>query len=99
MRVYLGPGVDPENFRGGMQFWIRLNVYYCKYKNGRRLDAEKGVNKPFENVSYLRRTQKFFKEGALNFNIFSSVFFFGRINLKQVQEQKMALEGPGQRSL
>ena len=35
---------------GGMQFWIRLNVYYCKYKNGRRLDAEKGVNKHFLEI-------------------------------------------------
>ena len=69
--------MDPKNFDGGMQFSIRLNVYYCKYKNGRRLDAEKGVNKPFENVSYLRHNQKFFKEAAPNFDI-----FFGRINLK-----------------
>ena len=62
--------MDPENFGGGMQFSIRLNVCYCKYENGRRLDAEKGVNKPFENVSYRRRNQKFFKEGAPNYDIF-----------------------------
>ena len=31
-----------------------------KYKNGRGLDAEKGVNKPFVNVSCLRRNQKLF---------------------------------------
>ena len=87
--------MDPENFGREMQFSIRLNVYYSKYKNGRRLDAEKGVSRPFENVSYRRRNQKFFKEGASNFHIFSSVVFFGRINLKQVEEQKRAQEGPG----
>ena len=52
--------MDPENFGEGMQFEIRLSVYYFKLKNGRRLDAEKGENKPFENVSCLRRNQKFF---------------------------------------
>ena len=41
MCAYFKPEVDLENFVGGMQFWIRLNVYYCEYKNGRRLDAEK----------------------------------------------------------
>ena len=71
-----------------------MNVYCCSYKNGRRLDAEKVVNKSFENVSYLRRNQKFFKEGGPNFDIFSSVVFSGGINLKQVEEQKKALEGP-----
>ena len=52
--------MDPENFGGEMQFLITLNVCCCKYKNGRRLDAEKGVNMPFEIVSCLRRNQKFF---------------------------------------
>ena len=33
--------MDPENFGGGMQFEIRLSVYYFEFKNGRRLDAEK----------------------------------------------------------
>ena len=80
--------MDVENFGGGVQFGIRLNVYYCKYKNGKRLDAEKIVNKPFENFSCLRRNQKFFKEGAPNFDIFSSVVFSCRSNLKQVEEQK-----------
>ena len=61
MRAHFRPEVDPENFGGGMQFLITLNVYYCKYKNGRRLDAETGTNKPFENVSCLKRNQKFFK--------------------------------------
>ena len=60
MRAYFRPGVDLENFGGGMQFWIRFNVNLCEYKNGRRLDAEKIVNKPFENFSCLRRNQKFF---------------------------------------
>ena len=41
MRAYFRPGVDPENFGGGMQFGIRLSVYYFEFKNGRRLDAEK----------------------------------------------------------
>ena len=50
-----------------------MNVYYCKYKNSRRLDVEKCVNEPFENVSYLRRNQKLFKEGTPNFDIFASV--------------------------
>ena len=95
MRAYFRPGVDPQNFGGGMQFSIRLNVYYCKYKNGRRLDAEKGVNKLFKNVSFLRRDQKLFKEATPNFDIFLSVYFFGRINLKLVEKQKKALEGPG----
>ena len=57
------------------------------------VDAEKSVNKPFENVVCLRRNQKFLKEGTSNFNIFSSVVFSGRINLKQVEEQKK--NGPG----
>ena len=39
------------------------------------VDAEKGVNRPFENVSCLRCTLKFFKEGTPNFDIFSSVVF------------------------
>ena len=55
---------------------------------GRRLDAEKGANKSFENVSCMRRNQKFFKEGAQNIDMFLSVFFSGRINSKQVEEQK-----------
>ena len=52
--------MDPENFGGGLQFLIRLNVYYCKCKNGRGLDTKKGANKPFENVLCLRRNEKFF---------------------------------------
>ena len=72
-----------------------MNVYYCKYKNGSCLDAEKGANKPFENVSCLRRNQEFFKKGAPNFDIFTSIVFTGRIILKQVEEQKKAPEGPG----
>ena len=61
MRAYFRPGVDEENFGGGgMQFWIRLNVYYCEYKNGKRLDTKKIVNKPFENFSCVRRNQKLF---------------------------------------
>ena len=74
---------------------MRLNVCYCKYKNSRYLNPEKGVNKPFENVTCLRRNQKFFKEGTPNFDIFSNVAFSGRINLKQVEEQKKAPESPG----
>ena len=59
MRAYFRPGVDLENFGGEMQFQIRLNVYYCEYKNERRLNAEQIVNKPFENFSCLWRNQKF----------------------------------------
>ena len=59
MCAYFRPEVDPENFGGGMQFRIRLNAYYRKYKNARRLVAEKGIHKPFENVSCLRRIQKY----------------------------------------
>ena len=60
MRAYFKPGVDPENFDEGMQFWFRLNVCYYKYENGRRLDAKKGAIMPFENASCLRLNQKFF---------------------------------------
>ena len=68
------------NFGRRMQFGIRLNVRYGIYKNCRRLDAEKGVSKPFENVSCLRRIKSFFKKSAPNFDIFSSGVFSGRIN-------------------
>ena len=50
---------------------------------------------PFENVSCLRRNQNFFKEGAPNFDIFSSVVFSGRINLKPVEEYKKGSRGSG----
>ena len=56
MRVYVRPGVDPENFGGGCNFELDLMLY----KNDKRLDAEKIANKPFENFSCLRRNQKFF---------------------------------------
>ena len=39
--------------------------------------------------------RSFFKEGTPNFDMFSSVVFYGRINLKQVEEQKMVPEGSG----
>ena len=77
---------------GSEKFW--LNVYYCKYKSGRRLDAEKAVNKPFENVSYGRCNQKIFKGHQIS-TFFQAYFFFGRINLKQVEKRKKAIEGPG----
>ena len=86
MRAYFRPGLYPKNFGGG-----------CNFELGRRrLDAENGLNKPFENVSCLRRNQKFFlRKGQTNFDIISSVVFSGKINLKQVEEQKKALEDPG----
>ena len=59
-----------------------------KCKDVRRLDAKKSINKPFENVSCQRRIQIFFRKGASNFDIFSSVLFSGRINLKQNEEPK-----------
>ena len=40
-----------------------------------------------ENVLCRRRNQKLFKEGTPNFDIFSSVVFSGRFNMKQVEEQ------------
>ena len=72
MRACFRPGVDPQNFGGRMQFEIRLNVYYCKYKSGSRPDAEKGVNKPFANVSCLRRNQNFFLEKAITSTFFQA---------------------------
>ena len=57
---------------GAMKFSIRLNVNYCKYKDVR---PRKGVNKPFENFYVSGVFRNFFREGAPNFNVFSSVFF------------------------
>ena len=54
----------------------------------RRLDAETGVNKPFENVSCQGSIQHFLRERAPIFVAFSSVFFFGRVNFKQLKYQK-----------
>ena len=45
-----------------------------KYKDVRRLDLEKGVNKSFENVSCQRRRS--FYGGCAKFLHFLSVFFF-----------------------
>ena len=40
-------------------------------------------------LSCLRRIQKFFREGAPNFEIFLSVYFFsGRIILKHIEKKK-----------
>ena len=66
-----------------------MNVCYCKYKNSRRLDAEKGLNKPFENVLCLKPNQKFFCRKKLQiWTFFQALFFSGKINVKQVEEQK-----------
>ena len=61
-----------------------------KYKDVRR---KKGVNKPFKKMFLcLRRVQK--RVGAPNFDVFSSVFFSGRIMLKYF-ENKKGLRGSG----
>ena len=44
--------------------------------------------------SYLRRIQIFFQKGTPNFDIFSSVVFYGKIILKHI-ETKKALGGSG----
>ena len=49
-------------------------VYKCEDPK-RRLDPKQRINKPFKNVSYQKRTQKFFKEGGTKFRHFLSVFF------------------------
>ena len=53
------------------------------------------VNERFENVSSQGRVRKFFREGAPTFGKFSSVVFSRRINLKQIEEQKVLWESPG----
>ena len=45
-----------------------------KYKEVRRLDLKKSVNKPFENVSCQERTQNFFRKMASKFAIFKRIF-------------------------
>ena len=63
-----------------------------KYKDVR---PKKGVNKPFEKCFHVCGVFRiFFREGTQLFDIFSSVFFFGRNILKHI-ENKKALEGPG----
>ena len=56
-------------------------------KNVRRLDQEKGVNKHFQNALGGGRIQKFFQVRDIKFWHFFE-FFFGRINLKQIEKQK-----------
>ena len=47
----------------------------------RRLDPERGVNKPFENVACQGRIRNFFQGGGANFRHFFKRIFFGRVNL------------------
>ena len=56
---------------------------YCT-KKLRRSNPETDVNKPFENVSCQGRIENFFRKGTPNFVTFSSVFFFGKVNLSQL---------------
>ena len=68
---------------------------FTKYKVVRRLVPQKDVNKPFKNASCQGRIHKFFYGGgAPNFSVFSSVFFSGRIALKQFEEQKRLCVDP-----
>ena len=63
-----------------------------KYKDVR---TKKGVNKPFEECFYVCGVfRNFFRVGALNFDVFLSVFFSGRILLKHI-ENKKGLRGSG----
>ena len=95
MRAYFRPGVDLDNFGRGMPFWIRLHVYYCEYKNGRDLDAKKGVNKPLKIFHCWGVIRSFSKEGAPDFDIFSSVVFFsGELIWSKLRNKKKASEGP-----
>ena len=48
---------------------------FTKYKNVRRLDPEKSVNKPFENVSRQGRIQKIFQGRMYQISTFLNVFF------------------------
>ena len=57
-----------------------------KYKNVR---SKQGVNKPFEKCFYVCGVfRNFFREGASNFDTFSSVVFSGRIVLKHIENKK-----------
>ena len=56
-------------------------------------DAEKSVNISPLKMYVCGAIRNFFKEGTSNFNIFSSVVFSGRINLKQVEKQKKGSGG------
>ena len=59
-----------------------------KYKDVKRLNTEQGVNEPFENISCQRCIQNFFREEALNFDIFSSVFFQAEIIWSKLRNRK-----------
>ena len=48
---------------------------FITYKDVRRLDPEKSVNKPYENVSCQVRIQKFFQGQGHEILTFLNVFF------------------------
>ena len=48
---------------------------FIEYKNVRRLDPEKSLNKPFENVSRRGRIQNFFQGREYQISTFLSIFF------------------------
>ena len=64
-----------------------------KYKDTR---PNKGVNKPFEKCFYVCGVfRNFFRVGAPNFDVFSSVFFSERNILKHIENNKKDLGGSG----
>ena len=63
-----------------------------KCKDVGRLDLDKGVNKPFENVSCQRRIQNFFTGEHQILTLFKRIFC-GRVDLMQIEEQKWLLRG------
>ena len=74
------------NRNGSIKFWwggwnFGLVWMLTKYKNVR---PKNGVNKPFEKYFHICGVfRNLFKEGAPKFDIYSSVFFSGRIILKR----------------
>ena len=51
-----------------MQFYIELNVNEIRYKDPKRLDTEKSVNKFYAKMFYIRGVFKiFFRDGGTKF--------------------------------
>ena len=59
-----------------------------KYKDITSVDSEKGVSKPFKNVSCQKRIRNFFQGEGTKLRHFFKRSFFGRINLKQIEEEE-----------
>ena len=58
-----------------------------KQKDVRRFDPETSVNQPFKMLHVRGKRRIFFKEDTPNFDIFSNVFYSGRVNLYQFEEE------------